>query len=52
MIIIKVFKELNLVAIEDVDEDLYRFRVHYSTAKADLEKSSLLRRLRGQMKYD
>lgn len=49
MIILKVFLELNLIGIEEIDVELYRFKIHYSTSKADLEKSNLLRRLRGQM---
>lgn len=48
-IIIKIFKELNLLGIEDVGPEIYKFRVHYSTTKTDLEKSTLLRRLRNQM---
>ncbi len=50
-IIIKVFQELNLVGIEEISNEVYRFKVHYSTSKADLEKSSLLRRIRGQLDF-
>ena len=48
-IIIMVFKELNLVSIEDIDEELYRFNIHYSTTKTKLDKSNILRRIRSQM---
>ncbi len=48
-IIIMVFKELNIVSIEDVAEETYKFKLHYSTTKAKLDKSTLLRRLRSQM---
>ncbi|MBQ4071732.1 MAG: single-stranded-DNA-specific exonuclease RecJ [Clostridia bacterium] len=48
-VIIKVFIELNLVGIEELENEVYRFRVHYSTSKADLEKSTLLRRIKGQL---
>ncbi len=48
-IIIMVFKELNLVSIEDIDEELYRFNIHYSTTKTMLDKSNILRRIRSQM---
>ena len=48
-VIIMVFKELNIVFIEDVDEEIYKFKLHYSTTKAKLDKSTLLRRLRSQM---
>ncbi|MBQ8690129.1 MAG: single-stranded-DNA-specific exonuclease RecJ [Clostridia bacterium] len=50
-IIIKVFQELNLVGIEEIAEEIYRFKVQYSTSKTDLEKSSLLRRIRSQMDF-
>ncbi len=49
-IIIKVFQELNLVGIEEIDDELYRFHIHYTTSRTDLEKSSLLRRIRGQVR--
>ena len=49
-VIIKVMQELNIIGIEEVGEDLYRFRMYYKTSKAELEKSHLLKRLRSQMK--
>lgn len=49
-IIIKVLTELNVVGIEEKKDEVYTFRLHYSSGKADLEKSSLLRRLRAQQK--
>ena len=48
-IIIMVFKELNIINIEDLYEDTYKFKLHYSTTKTKLDKSTLLRRLRSQM---
>ena len=48
-IIIKIFQELNLIGIEEVADEVYKFKVQYSTSKADLEKSSLLRRIRSQL---
>ena len=48
-IIIMVFKELNMMSIEDVAHETYRFRFYYSTTKTKLDKSTLLRRLRSQM---
>ena len=49
-IIVKVFQEFNLVGIEETEDEVYKFRVQYTTTKSDLEKSSLIRRLRSQMK--
>ena len=48
--IIRILQELNLLGIEEVSEEVYRFRLQYSQTKTDLEKSNLLRRLRSQMK--
>ena len=48
-IIIMVFKELNIVTIDDIGPETYQFKLHYPTAKAKLDKSTILRRLRSQM---
>ncbi len=48
-IIIMIMKELNIVYIEDVADEVYKFNIHYTTSKTDLEKSTLLRKLRSQM---
>ncbi|MBR7095056.1 MAG: single-stranded-DNA-specific exonuclease RecJ [Clostridia bacterium] len=48
--IIRILQELNLLGIEEISEEVYRFRLQYSQNKTDLEKSNLLRRLRSQMK--
>ena len=48
-IIIKVLQELNLVGIDEIEEETYKFTVRYSQ-KTNLEKSSLLRRLKNQQK--
>lgn len=48
-IIIKVLQELNLLGIDEIEEEVYKFTVRYSQ-KTNLEKSNLLRRLRNQQK--
>lgn len=48
-IIIMVLKELNLVSLDEISDEVYSFDIHYSTAKTDLEKSTWLRRFRSQM---
>ena len=48
--IIMVFKEMNLINIDEFSDEEYRFKLHYSTTKKDLTKSSILRRLRSQMR--
>ena len=48
-IIIRVFQELNVLGIDEFEEEKYRFAFKYSS-KTNLEKSSILRRLRNQQK--
>ncbi len=50
-VIIKVFQELNLIGIDETAPEVYRFSVHYTTSKADLEKSYLLKRIRSQIDF-
>ena len=50
-IIIKVFQELNVLAIDEFENENYRFTVRYSQ-KTNLDKSSLLRRFRNQQRKD
>lgn len=47
-IIIKVMQELNVIGIEEIAEETYRFRMYSKSVKTELEKSNLLRRLRSQ----
>jgi len=48
-IIIKVFTELNILGINEISPEVYCFKVYYSSSKADLDKSNLLRRIRSQL---
>ncbi len=48
LVIIKVMQELNIIGIEEVGEETYHFSIHYRSSKAELDKSTLLRRLRSQ----
>ena len=48
-IIMMVFKELNILSVEDIAPDTYKFKLYYSTSRKKLDKSTLLRRLRSQM---
>ncbi len=48
--IIMVFKEMNLIDIDEYADEEYRFSIHYSTTKKNLNKSSILRRLRSQVR--
>ncbi len=49
-LIVRILQELNLLGIEEISEEYYSFRCHYTDKKTDLDKSNLLRRLRNQHK--
>lgn len=46
--ILRILSELNICEIEELSEDLYRFAVLFCTTKANIEKSSILKRLKSQ----
>ncbi len=48
--IIMIFREMNIIDIDEFVEENYRFTIHYSTTKKNIEKSSILKRLRNQMR--
>lgn len=47
--IIMVMKELNIVALSEPEDEVYTYSIHYSSTKADLDKSNILRKLRSQV---
>ena len=47
-LMIRICQELNLLGIDEISEDFYHFHLYSFTAKIDLEKSNILRRLRCQ----
>ena len=47
--IIMIFREMNIVDIEE-DNETYTFRLHFSSNKKNLEKSSILKKLRSQIR--
>ncbi len=49
-IIIRVLQEMNLLGIEELDDEVYGFKLHFSDKKVDLEKSGILKKLRSQQK--
>ncbi len=48
--IILIFKEMNLISIEEISDEVYRFSIKYSSSKQNLEKSSILKKLRTQIR--
>lgn len=50
MYILKTFIELKICGVEEVENDVYRFDVYYNSSKTNIERSTVLRRLRQQCK--
>lgn len=48
-IIIMVFMELNIFSLDEISEEVYKFNIQYTSSKTELDKSTLLRRLRQQL---
>ncbi|MBQ9783012.1 MAG: single-stranded-DNA-specific exonuclease RecJ [Clostridia bacterium] len=46
--ILRILNELRICEIEEIDEDLYRFCVLFHASKTSIDKSSILKKLRGQ----
>ncbi len=47
--VIMVMKELNIVALNEPENEVYTYSIHYSSTKTDLDKSNILRKLRSQV---
>ena len=50
--IVMVMRELNLITLNEPEDEVYTFNIHYTSNKTDLDKSNLLRRLRSQLPRD
>ena len=46
--ILRILNELNICEIEEIGEDLYRFRVEYTATKTSIDKSFILKKLKCQ----
>ncbi len=46
--ILRIFNELQICSIEEIDNDIYKFDIFFNANKTSIEKSSILRKLRGQ----
>lgn len=47
--IIMVLRELNIMGIDELTDEYYSIKLNYTNVKSDLEKSNILRKLRGQL---
>ena len=46
--ILRILDELQICGAEEIGEDIYSFDIFFSASKTSIEKSSILKRLRGQ----
>ncbi len=46
--ILRILNELQICSIEEVGEDMYSFNIFFNASKTSIEKSSILKKLRGQ----
>ncbi len=47
-IMLKVFAELNILGIEETEDDIYQFKLLYYSSKTDLDKSTILKKIKQQ----
>ena len=45
-LVIKVFRELNIISIDEIDDYSFSFKINYSKNKTNLEKSNILKRIK------
>ncbi len=45
-LIIKIFREMNVVSIDEIDEYSFKFKINFSKNKANLEKSNILKKIK------
>ncbi len=50
--IILIFYELKICGVEKLYDDMYEFNMYFNSSKTNIEKSSILRKLRSQCKND
>ena len=46
--ILRIFNELRICEVEEIDEDIYRFSVIFNASKTSIEKSSILKKLKSR----
>ncbi|MBQ9112339.1 MAG: single-stranded-DNA-specific exonuclease RecJ [Clostridia bacterium] len=46
--ILRILNELQICEINEIEEDIYRFNIFFNASKTSIEKSSILKKLRGQ----
>lgn len=46
--ILEIFRELNICGVEEYEEGAYRFDIYFNPSKTSIERSSILKHLKGQ----
>ncbi len=46
--ILRILNELKICSVEEIGDDMYRFNIFFNANKTNIEKSSILKKLRGQ----
>ncbi len=46
--ILRILNELSICSVEEISEDIYKFNIFFNANKTSIEKSSILKKLRGQ----
>ena len=46
--ILRIFNELQICEVNEIDADIYKFNIFFNANKTSIEKSSILKKLRGQ----
>ena len=50
--ILRILNELQICEVQEIGEDIYRFNIFFNAKKTSIEKSSILKKLRGQCVKD
>ncbi len=50
--ILEIFHELQICGVEEIEEGVYRFDIYFNASRTNIEKSSILRKLRSQQKKE
>lgn len=46
--VLRIFNELQICSVEEISEDVYKLDIFFNASKTSIEKSSILKKLRGQ----
>ena len=50
--ILEIFHELKICGVEEIEEGIYRFDIYFNASRTNIEKSSILKKLKSQQKKE